>query len=113
MNLPTAASLWAVVVIFTAFYGMHLGLGGARFAVALGVAAVLFAFELFLAAPSVLDTCRQALGERGAVLAPLIPLFAMLTYAIAVAGGWRSALIGAGYVPPPPNPFFLFPTCSM
>jgi len=98
MNLPTAASLWAVVVIFTAFYGMHLGLGGARFAMALGVAAVLFAFELFLAAPRVLDACRRALGERGAVLAPLIPLFAVLIYAIAVAGGWRSALIGATYV---------------
>ena len=98
MNLPTAASLWALVVIFTAFYGMHLGLGGARFAMALGVAAVLFAFELFLAAPTVLDACRRALGERGAVLAPLIPLFAVLIYAIAVAGGWRSALIGATYV---------------
>jgi len=34
MNLPTAAAGWAVVVIFAAFYGMHLGLGGARFALA-------------------------------------------------------------------------------
>ena len=98
MNLPTAAAVWAVVVIFAAFYGMHLGLGGARFALALGVAAVLFAFELFLAAPPVMEACRRGLGERGSVLAPLVPLFAMLVYSIAVAGGWRSALIGAAYV---------------
>jgi len=98
MNLPTTACIWAMVVIFAAFYGMHLGLGGSRFAVALGVAAILFAFELFLSAPPVMDACRRTLGERGAVLAPLIPLFAMLTYATAVAGGWRSALIGAAYV---------------
>jgi hypothetical protein len=98
MNLPAAASIWAAVVIFAAFYGMHLGLGGARFALALGVAGVLFAFELFLATPSVMDACRRTLGERGAVLAPLIPLFAMLIYATAVAGSWRSALIGAAYV---------------
>ncbi|MGA3300864.1 MAG: type II CAAX endopeptidase family protein [Candidatus Acidiferrales bacterium] len=69
---------------------MHLGLGGARFALALGVAAVLFAFELFLAAPPVMEACRRGLGERGSVLAPLVPLFAMLVYSIAVAGGWRS-----------------------
>jgi uncharacterized protein len=98
MSLPFAAAIWAVVVIFAAFYGMRLGLGGPRFAVALGVASVLFAFELFLAVPAVLDTWFRTLGERGAVLAALIPLFAMLVYAIAVTGGWKSALIGAAYV---------------
>lgn len=98
MNLPTAAALWAIVVIFVAFYGLHLGLSGARFALSLGIAAVLFAFELFLAAPPVLDSCRRHFGEALGVLAPLVPLFAMLIYAIAVTGGWRSALIGAAYV---------------
>jgi uncharacterized protein len=98
MNFPTAAAIWATVVIFAAFYGLRLGLGGPRFAISLGVAAVLFAFELFLAAPPVMDVCRRVLGERGSVLAPLVPLFAMLIYATAVSGGWRGALIGAAYV---------------
>jgi uncharacterized protein len=98
LSLPCAAAIWAVTVIFAAFYGMHLGIGGPRFAVALGVASVLFGFELFLAVPSVLDSCLRTLGERGAVLAPLVPLFAVLIYAVAVAGGWKSALIAAAYV---------------
>jgi hypothetical protein len=98
MNLPTAAAIWAAVVIFAAFYGIRLSLSGPCFAVALGVAAVLFAFDLFLASPPVMDACRRILGDRGSVLAPLVPLFAMLIYAIAVSGGWRSALIGTAYV---------------
>jgi CAAX protease family protein len=98
MNLPTALAIWAAVVIFAAFYGLRLGLGGPRFAVALGVAAVLFAFELFLAAPTGMDACGRAGGDRGTVLAPLVPLFAILIYATAVNGGWRAALIGAAYV---------------
>lgn len=98
MNFPTAAAIWAAVVLCAAFYGLRLGLGGPRFAVALGVAAVLLAFELFLAAPPVMDACRRALGERGSVLAPLVPLFAVLIYVTAVSGGWRGALIGAAYV---------------
>jgi membrane protease YdiL (CAAX protease family) len=98
MSLPFAAAIWAVVIIFVAFYGMRLGLGGPRFAVALGIASALFAFELFLAVPSVLDACLRIVGERGAVLAPLVPLFAMLIYAVGVTGGWKSALIGAAYV---------------
>ncbi len=98
MNLPTAAALWSAVVIFVAFYGIHLGLSGPRFALSVGIAAVLFAFELFIAAPPVLDSLRRHFGESLGVLAPLVPLFAILIYAIAVAGGWRSALIGAAYV---------------
>jgi uncharacterized protein len=98
MSLPFAAAIWSVVVLFAAFYGLRLGLGGPRFAIALSIASVLFAFELGLAVPSVLDTVLRTLGERAAVLAPLVPLFAVLIYAIAVAGGWRSALIGAAYV---------------
>ena len=98
LSPPCAAAIWAIVVVLVTIFGMHLGFGGTRFALALGVASLLFAFELFLAAPSVLDACLRILGERGAVLAPLVPLFAMLIYAIAVAGGWRCALIGAAYV---------------
>jgi uncharacterized protein len=98
MNLATAATIWAAVVMLAAFYGMRVGLGGPRFAAALGMVALLFAFELFLAAPPVMEACRRIPGPRGTVLAPLFPLFAMLIYAIAVAGGWRSALLGTAYV---------------
>jgi hypothetical protein len=98
MNLSTAAAIWAAVVMLAAFYGMRVGLGGPRFAAALGMVALLFAFELFLAAPPVMEACRRIPGPRGTVLAPLFPLFAMLIYAIAVAGGWRSALLGTAYV---------------
>ncbi len=97
MNLPTAAGIWAAIVILAGFAGMRLGYGGRAFALALGVAAVLFAFELFLAAPGVLDQARQSLGEHGGVLAPLIPLFAVLIYTIGVAASWKMALIGAAY----------------
>src|SRR3984957_5036379 len=98
MNLPTAATLWATVVLFVALYGIHLGLSGTRFALSPAIPAILFAFELFLAAPPVLDSLRRHFGEALGVLAPLVPLFALLIYAIAVAGGWRNALIGAAYV---------------
>lgn len=97
MNLPTAAGIWAAIVILAGFAGMRLGYGGRAFALALGVAAVLFAFELFLAAPGVLDQARQSLGEHGAALAPLIPLFAVLIYTIGVTTNWEMALIGAAY----------------
>ena len=76
---------------------MRLGYGGRAFALALGVAAVLFAFELFLAAPSVLDQAHQSLGEHRGVLAPLIPLFAVLIYTIGVTTNWKMALVGTAY----------------
>jgi membrane protease YdiL (CAAX protease family) len=95
MNLPTAAGVWAAIVILAGFAGTRLGYGGRPFALALGVAAVLFAFELFLASPGILDQARESLGEHGGVLAPLIPLFAVLIYTIGVTANWKMALIGA------------------
>ena len=100
MNLPTAAGIWAAIVILAGFFGMRLGYGGRAFALALGVAAALFAFELFFAAPSVLEQARHSLGERGGVLAPLVPLFAVLIYTIGVTdelenGAARRRLRGA------------------
>jgi uncharacterized protein len=97
INLPTAAGIWAAIVILAGFFGVRLGYGGRAFALALGVAAMLFAFELFLASPAILNQARQSLGEHGAALAPLIPLFAVLMYTIGVTTNWKMALIGAGY----------------
>ena len=97
MNLPTAAIAWGVIVGLAAFYGIRLGYTGRSFALALGVAAALFAFELFLAAPRVLERARHLFGEHGAVLAPLVPLFAVLIYTIGVTANWKTALLGAAY----------------
>jgi membrane protease YdiL (CAAX protease family) len=38
------------------------------------------------------------LGEHGAVLAPLAPLFGVLIYTIGVTANWKTALLGAAYV---------------
>jgi membrane protease YdiL (CAAX protease family) len=97
LNLPTAVTVWASIVLAAAFSGVWLGFAGRPFALALGVAAVLFAFELFLAAPRILDTAKSWLGPRGAVLAPLVPLFAVLIYSFGVSGDWRRMLAGAAY----------------
>jgi uncharacterized protein len=97
MNLPGAFTAWAVIVGLATFYGIRLGYSGRSFALALAVAAVLFAFELFLAAPRVLERVRHRFGEHGAVLAPLVPLFAVLIYTIGVTANWRTALLGAAY----------------
>src|SRR5271169_4182612 len=98
MNLPTAFAAWGVIVGLAAFYGIRLGYTGRSFLLALGVAAALFAFELFLAAPHVLERTRHLFGEHGAVLAPLVPLFGVLIYTIGVTASWRTALLGVAYV---------------
>ena len=97
LNLPTAAAVSAPIVVFVALLGLRLGYRGPRFGIALGVAAILFAFEFFLAAPSVLESARKMLGERGRVLAPLVPLFAVLIYTLTVTANWKMALVGASY----------------
>jgi membrane protease YdiL (CAAX protease family) len=97
LNLPTAVAVWAVIVLVAAFVGVWLGFGGRQFALALGVAAFLFAFEFFLAVPSIMAQRERALGGRAALLAPLAPLFAVLVYGIGVNGNWKYVLAGAAY----------------
>lgn len=97
MKPPAAMMVWSAVVLLAAFYGAWLGYGGRRFAVALGVAAALFAFELFLAVPQVLESAQRWLGGRGTLVAPLVPLFAVLVYCLAVNPDWKMMLAGAAY----------------
>src|ERR1700689_3601034 len=97
MDFPTAVGVWTPIVIFVALLGLRMGYRGPRFGIALGVAAVLFAFEFFLACPRVLEGARGMLGEHGRVLAPLVPLFAVLIYTLTVTGNWKMALAGAAY----------------
>jgi hypothetical protein len=97
MSLPVVVAIWAAVVLLAAFAGIRLGYSGSRFAIALGVAAALFAFEFFLAAPKVFGTVKGTLGQRGAAVAVLAPLFAVLIYSLGVGGNWKYTLIGAAY----------------
>src|SRR5271154_5588944 len=97
MNSATAAGVWTCVMLFAALAGIHLGYSGPRFFVALGVAGALFAFELFLAVPSALGAVYGVLGQRGGVLAALVPLFAVLIYSMSVSGNWEYMLVGASY----------------
>jgi uncharacterized protein len=97
MSFPAAFVAWAIVVAAAPIEGVHLGFHGRAFFIALGVAALLFAFELFLAAPRVLQSAQRALGGRGALLAPLVPLGAVLVYSLAVTGDWKMMLVGAAY----------------
>lgn len=95
------AVLWAVVVTSAALLGLRAGFHGPYFFFALGIAAALFAFELFLALPRVQGAVLASFGNRGGILAPLFPLFSVLLYSWAVAGGWEMMLIGAAYAVTP------------
>lgn len=97
MDFPTAAGVWAPIIVFVVILGFRMGYGGRRFGIALGVAALLFAFEFFLASPRVLAWARGMLGGHGRVLAPLVPLFAVIIYTLTVTGDWKMALVGAAY----------------
>jgi uncharacterized protein len=97
LSLLGAVAIWAVIVAMAAFWGILAGLAGAKFVVALGMAAVLFAFELFLAVPRVLDRMQRLLGARGGIVAPIVPLFAVLIYSFGVTSDWKMMLAGAAY----------------
>lgn len=88
--------IWAAIVTAAAIAGRRLGFGGHRFVIALAVVAALFAFEFFLAAPPVMARVGGALGE-GALLTPLVPLFAALIYGLAVSGGPKTMLLSTAY----------------
>ena len=97
MSLSAALAVWAGIVVIATVDGLWRGFRGPRFAIALGVAAALFAFELFLAAPPLLDRLQRVSGTPGRLIAPLIPLFAVLIYAFGVSNDWRMMLAGAAY----------------
>lgn len=97
LGLPAAFAIWAVIVMAAGFAGAWSGYGGRRFALALAAAAALFAFEFFLAVPSVFARARSVFGDSGA-LAVLFPLAAVLVYSILVAGNWKTTFAGVAYM---------------
>ncbi|HEX5424612.1 MAG TPA: type II CAAX endopeptidase family protein [Candidatus Acidoferrales bacterium] len=98
MTLPTAITVWAIIVAAAAIAGVWLGYSGRQFAIALTVAAALFAFEFWLAAPKVLSRAQTFLGS----LAPIVPLAAVILYSLGVTGSGRWLIAGAGYAVIPP-----------
>jgi uncharacterized protein len=97
MSLPVAVVVWASITSLAGLVGNWMGWGGRRFAIALGVTAVLFAFEWFLAAPAVQQFLGKALGGRAALLSPLVPLCAVLIYSFAITGNAKWAIAGVTY----------------
>jgi CAAX protease family protein len=98
LPLSAAITVWTAVVALAAAYAMLLGFGGPRLAIALGVAAGLFAFELLIAVPRVKSSLRSSFAARLGVLAPLVPLGLFLIYSIALGNrSWITAA-GAAYV---------------
>jgi len=97
LGFPCAFVVWAAVVVAAAFEGLRRGFHGHAFVIALSVAAVLFGFEFFLAAPHVLASAQRALGGRAAYLGPLVPLCAVLVYSLSVSGNGALLLLGAAY----------------
>lgn len=97
LGLPAAFAVWAAIMMTAGFAGAWSGYGGRRFALALAVAAALFAFEFFLAAPEVLARVESTLGDSGAI-AVLFPLAAVLVYSLLVAGNWKTTFAGVAYM---------------
>ena len=97
LNLAVVAVVCTVITLFAGFLGIWLGFGGRRFAVALFAAAVLFAFELSLAAPRFRASVQGRLGRQGSAFAALVPLFAVLIYVPGMTGDWKLMLAGAAY----------------
>ncbi|MFY9752127.1 MAG: type II CAAX endopeptidase family protein [Candidatus Acidiferrales bacterium] len=97
MGFRCAAVVWVIVVALATLAGVWMGYGGRRFVIAICVAAALFGFALLAASPRVMTRATQAFGGRAGVLAPLVPMFAVLTYALGVTGDWKLGMLGAGY----------------
>jgi membrane protease YdiL (CAAX protease family) len=93
-----AIAIWALIVALAAMYAMRAGFGGANLALALGVAAALFAFEFFLALPNIQNSLQTSFGARLGVLAPIIPLGLFLIYSVSLSHRPWLTVAGAAYV---------------
>ncbi len=101
MPASAAITIWVIVVTLAAIYGMWLGFGGPRFALALGVAAALFAFEFFIAVPGVQVKLQRRFVVHLGFLAPLVPLGLFLlysTYSASLSHSPWLTVAGAAYV---------------
>lgn len=99
--MPFAAAfiLWTAILLFGIFIGLRLGYAGRVFSIAIAVAAVLLAAEIFTASPPVAARLVAIVSRHAFFLAPLIPLAAFLIYALnAYPSRWCFVLAGILYV---------------
>lgn len=102
--MPFAAAfiIWAALVLFGIFAGFRLGYGHRVFAIAIAVAAILLAAEIFTASPRTRDRLLAFLSGHAFFLAPILPLAAFLVYALNVyPSRWICVLAGLLYVAVP------------
>lgn len=100
-GLPVAIAVlvWVALLLFGIFAGFRLGYGGNRFAIAIAVAAILLAGEIFAAAPAIRTHLDSFLDSHAYVFAPLFPLAAYLIYAlVARAGNTAGIFLGVAYI---------------
>jgi membrane protease YdiL (CAAX protease family) len=98
MPFSVAITIWSAIVALAAVYGMLLGFGGPGLALAIGIAAALFAFEFFLALPRIQGSLQSSFGARLGVLAPLVPLGLFLIYSLATNNRLWLTIAGSAYV---------------
>jgi membrane protease YdiL (CAAX protease family) len=98
MGIRATSAVWLGVVMLGVILGWRLGYRDFRFATALGVGAVLFAFEFFLAAPRLLEKFRRTFTHLTPVVATLVPLFAVLFYSLFLHRDWLWILASVAYV---------------
>ncbi len=97
MPLPAAIAVWAIIVGTTAAAGVWRGFAGRRFVFVMVVAGLLFAFEFWLAVPSVFERARAWFGGHGRALTPVVPLAAVIIYSLGVTGSGKWLFLGAAY----------------
>ncbi|MBI3670055.1 MAG: CPBP family intramembrane metalloprotease [Acidobacteria bacterium] len=97
LGFSAALGLWAALGFVAAFYGTWLGYGGHRFAVTLGVFAILLAVALLTAARGVQERVAGLLGSHGGLAVALLPLPAYLIYALGTNSfaWWRTGVAAA------------------
>lgn len=98
MPISAAITIWTAIVVLAIVYAMLLGFSGLKLVLALGIAAALFAFELFLAVPRIQSVLQTSLGVRLSVLAPLVPLGLFLIYSVMFGNRTSLTVAGAAYV---------------
>jgi membrane protease YdiL (CAAX protease family) len=98
MGFRCAGAVCLSVVMLGVILGWKSGYRDFRFALALGVGAVLFAFEFFLAAPRLLEKFRRTFAHLTPVVATVVPLFAFLIYSLFPHRDWLWILAGVTYV---------------
>ena len=98
MSFTAALVVWALVVAAAAFRRHSSRISRPRIFYRAGNRCAALRVRAFSRSHRAFSqSAQRALGGRGALLAPLVPLFAVLIYSLAVTGDWKMLLVGAAY----------------